>query len=90
MLFLLFYIFSFSCGQAQELRYIIARTIQGKARQMTKAQILKRREAKRKDLLEKLEEVRDQMEHVTPIEVSMKIIAETLIFILEGLCKKKH
>ena len=57
---------------------------------MTKAQILKRREAKRKDLLEKLEEVRDQMEHVTPIEVSMKIIAETLIFILEGSCPKKH
>lgn len=46
----------------------------------------KRRAAKRQELVDGLEEVRDQMAHVTPIEVCIKKIAEALIFLLEEKC----
>jgi len=48
-----------------------------------------RREAKRKEILEGLQEVSDQMAHVTPIEACVRKIAEALIFILEAQCPKK-
>ena len=49
----------------------------------------KRREAKRKEFLDDLQEVHDHMAHIMPIEVCIKKIAEALMFILEDTpCKK--
>ena len=50
----------------------------------------KRRAAKREQLVENLQEVVDQMNHITPIEVSVRVLAEALIFLLEAQCPKKH
>lgn len=49
----------------------------------------KRRETKRKEILDDLQEVHDHMVHITPIEVSIKKITEALMFILEDTACKK-
>jgi hypothetical protein len=53
---------------------------------------LKRREAKRVELLDNLYDVHSRLTHAATLEVCMKKITETLIFLLEEQCpkKKKH
>lgn len=49
----------------------------------------KRREAKRQQIVETLQEVSDTMHARSSTENSIKVLAEALIFILEDTCKKK-